>query len=80
MVFIIIDALDECHLSNERRNRLLSEVFSFQTQAQVNLFATPIGSVGWSRQDPHDRNFADYRMNVRYKEVIVQLPYVRAFG
>ena len=27
-VFIIIDALDECNVSNEGRNRLLSEVFS----------------------------------------------------
>lgn len=39
-VFIIIDALDECPTSNETRNRLLSEVFILQTQAQVNLFAT----------------------------------------
>jgi hypothetical protein len=39
-VFIIIDALDECHVSNKECNRLLSEVFSLQAQAQVNLFAT----------------------------------------
>jgi hypothetical protein len=39
-VFIIIDALDECPFSNEGRNSLLSEVFNFQVQAQVNLFAT----------------------------------------
>ena len=39
-VFIIIDALDECHVSNKGCNRLLSEVFSLQAQAQVNLFAT----------------------------------------
>jgi Cdc6-like AAA superfamily ATPase len=38
-VFIIIDALDECHVSNGR-NRLLSEVFGLQIHAQVNLFAT----------------------------------------
>jgi hypothetical protein len=39
-VFIIIDALDECHVSNEGRNRLLSVVFSLQIQAQINVFAT----------------------------------------
>jgi Cdc6-like AAA superfamily ATPase len=39
-VFIIIDALDECHVSNKACNRLLSEVYSLRAQAQVNLFAT----------------------------------------
>ena len=40
-VFIIIDALDEYHASNnEGLNRLLSEVFSIQDQTEVNLFAT----------------------------------------
>ena len=39
-VFIIIDALDECYVSNKGYNRLLSEVFSLQAQSQVNLFAT----------------------------------------
>jgi hypothetical protein len=38
--FIIIDALDECHVSNEGRNRLLSVVFSLQAQAQTNVFVT----------------------------------------
>ena len=38
-VFIIIDALDECHVSYGR-NRLLSEAFGLQIHAQVNLFAT----------------------------------------
>jgi Cdc6-like AAA superfamily ATPase len=40
-VFIIIDALDEYHVSNNAgQNKLLSEVFSLQDQAQINLFAT----------------------------------------
>jgi hypothetical protein len=39
-VFIIIDALDECSVSNEGRNRFLSAIFDLQTQAQVNIFAT----------------------------------------
>ena len=39
-VFIIIDALDEYHVSNPGRNKLLSEVFNLQVQAQVNFFAT----------------------------------------
>ena len=40
-VFIIIDALDEYHVSNnEGLNRLLSEVFNLQDQTEVNLFAT----------------------------------------
>jgi len=39
-VFIIIDALDECHVSNQGRDRLLSAVFSLQAQTQINLYAT----------------------------------------
>ena len=40
-VFVIIDALDEYHVSNsEGQKKLLSGVFSLQDQAQVNLFAT----------------------------------------
>jgi len=39
--FIIIDALDEYHVSNSGgQKRLLSEVFRLQGQAQLNLFAT----------------------------------------
>jgi Cdc6-like AAA superfamily ATPase len=40
-VFIVIDALDEYHASNnEGLDRLLSEVFNLQKQADLNLFAT----------------------------------------
>jgi Cdc6-like AAA superfamily ATPase len=39
-VFIIIDALDECHVSNKGFNRILSELFNLQVHAQVNLFTT----------------------------------------
>jgi NACHT domain len=40
-VFIVIDALDEYHVSNnEGQKRLLSEMFSLQGQTQLNLFAT----------------------------------------
>lgn len=39
-VFIIIDALDECHVSSEERRKFLGEVFNLQAQAEVNIFAT----------------------------------------
>jgi hypothetical protein len=39
-VFIIMDALDECQVSDGCRSRLLSEVFNLQTKAGVNVFAT----------------------------------------
>jgi Cdc6-like AAA superfamily ATPase len=40
-VFIIIDALDEYHVSNNvGQNKLLSEVFGLQDQAQISLFVT----------------------------------------
>jgi hypothetical protein len=40
-VFIIIDALDEYYISNNRRQkRLLSAVFGLQDKAQLSLFAT----------------------------------------
>jgi hypothetical protein len=39
-VFIIIDALDECEVTDGCRARLLSEVFRLQVKADTNLFAT----------------------------------------
>jgi len=39
-VFIIIDALDECHVSSEECRKFLGEVFNLQAQAEVNIFAT----------------------------------------
>jgi Cdc6-like AAA superfamily ATPase len=38
--FIIIDALDECQVSDGGRRRFLSEIFSLQTRTGANLFAT----------------------------------------
>jgi len=39
-VFIIIDALDECQLSDGCRATFLSEIFSLQAKCHVNIFAT----------------------------------------
>jgi Cdc6-like AAA superfamily ATPase len=39
-VFIIVDALDECQASDGCRERFLSEIFTLQTKARANLFAT----------------------------------------
>ncbi|KAF3177841.1 hypothetical protein TWF788_007623 [Orbilia oligospora] len=37
-VFILVDALDECHLGERRR--FLTEIFNFQTKSGANLFVT----------------------------------------
>ena len=39
-VFIIIDALDECQVSNGCRRRFLSDVVNLQANCQSNIFAT----------------------------------------
>jgi hypothetical protein len=39
-VFIIIDALDECQVSDSCRTKLLSDIFSLQAKYGANLFAT----------------------------------------
>ena len=39
-VFIIVDALDECQVTNGCRARFLTEIFNLQTKTGVNLFAT----------------------------------------
>ena len=46
-VFIIIDALDECPVSNVCRQRFLSGLFNLSTKCGANLFATsrPISSI-----------------------------------
>jgi Cdc6-like AAA superfamily ATPase len=46
-VFIIVDALDECQVSDGYQQRFLSELFNLQTKCGANLFATsrPILSI-----------------------------------
>jgi hypothetical protein len=39
-VFIIVDALDECGVSNSERQRFLSAIFNVQGKTRANLFAT----------------------------------------
>lgn len=39
-VFLIIDALDECQVSNNCQQSFISELFSLQTQCRMNLFVT----------------------------------------
>lgn len=38
--FIIVDALDECQVSDGGRRKFLSEIFNLHTRARANLFAT----------------------------------------
>jgi hypothetical protein len=37
-IFIIIDALDECQVSNGGRTKFLTEILNLQAKAAVNLF------------------------------------------
>jgi F0F1-type ATP synthase delta subunit len=39
-VFIIVDALDECQVSNSCRAKFLSNIFDLQAETGANLFAT----------------------------------------
>jgi hypothetical protein len=39
-VFIIVDALDECQVSDECRTRFLTELFNLQAKSGSNIFAT----------------------------------------
>lgn len=39
-VFIVVDALDECQVSDSCRSRLLSEIFNLQAKCGANVFAT----------------------------------------
>jgi Cdc6-like AAA superfamily ATPase len=39
-VFIVVDALDECQLSDGCRTRFLNEIFNLQSGSQINIFAT----------------------------------------
>jgi hypothetical protein len=39
-VFIVVDALDECQVSDGRRTRFLTEIFSLQDKTGANIFAT----------------------------------------
>jgi hypothetical protein len=39
-VFIVVDALDECQVSDGRRTRFLTEIFGLQVKCGTNFFAT----------------------------------------
>ncbi|KIW67300.1 hypothetical protein PV04_06564 [Phialophora macrospora] len=53
-VFIVIDALDECQISDGCRSNLLSRIFSLQAETGINFFAT-------SRSIPDiEREFTGY--------------------
>jgi hypothetical protein len=39
-VFLVIDALDECDISNRSCSRLLDTIFNLQSECNVNIFAT----------------------------------------
>jgi hypothetical protein len=39
-IFIVVDALDECQLSDGSRSKLLTEIFALQSKAGANIFAT----------------------------------------
>ena len=39
-VFIIVDALDECQITDGCRTRLLSEIFDLQAREKANIFST----------------------------------------
>jgi hypothetical protein len=39
-VFIVVDALDECQVSEGCRTRFLTEIFNLQSQSRANVFTT----------------------------------------
>ncbi len=39
-VFVVIDALDECQVSEDCRNRFLTEIFELQSESGANIFAS----------------------------------------
>ncbi|KAL2198843.1 hypothetical protein P885DRAFT_9342, partial [Corynascus similis CBS 632.67] len=39
-IFIVVDALDECQLSNGSRSKFLTEIFALQNKTGANIFAT----------------------------------------
>lgn len=48
-VFIAVDALDECQISDRCRSKFLTEIFNLQSKAGINFFAT-------SRPNPDIKN------------------------
>lgn len=39
-VFVIVDALDECQVSDRSHRTILREIFKLQAKTRANLFAT----------------------------------------
>jgi hypothetical protein len=74
-VFLVIDALDECQAKYGHQHTFLSEIFSLQTEAKVNIFATsrPLPDVTGKFQEctqleicasePDIRNYVESRIS-----------------
>lgn len=66
-VFIVVDALDECHASDNNRTKFLTEIFALQNTTKANFLAT-------SRQIQDIRNMFDRSLllDIRAKEYDVR--------
>jgi hypothetical protein len=66
-VFIVIDALDECHITDGRLSRFLSEVFYLQKKSAVNVLATsrPIPEIEMKFQGHPSKNISASEEDIR---------------
>ena len=66
-VYIIVDALDECQVTNGCRTKLLSDVFELQSRVRANIFST-------SRYNPEilERFKESISLEIRAKDEDVQ--------
>ncbi|KAJ5744091.1 hypothetical protein N7533_008961 [Penicillium manginii] len=66
-VFIVIDALDECHIPDGRLSRFLSEVFYLQKKSAVNVLATsrPIPEIEMKFQGHPSKNISASEEDIR---------------
>ena len=67
-VYIIVDALDECQVTNGCRTRLLSGIFELQARVRANIFST-------SRYNPEivERFKKSISLEIRAKDEDVQI-------
>ncbi|CAI7651096.1 unnamed protein product [Penicillium pancosmium] len=65
-VFIVVDALDECHIPDRRLSRFLSEIFSLQKKSAVNFLATsrPIPEIEIKFQGHASKNISASKKDI----------------
>ncbi|KAK4244073.1 ankyrin repeat-containing domain protein [Corynascus novoguineensis] len=71
-IFIVIDALDECRLSDDSRSKFLTEIFALQSKTGANIFTTSRFILDITERFKHDLSLEIRALDL-HKEIITKI-------